>query len=452
MTNKVSFSYILMLGFMLFALFFGAGNLIFPPMLGQMAGNNVWLANAGFLVTGVGLPLLAITAFVFSGKSDIQSLASRVHPLFGIVFTTVLYLAIGPFFAIPRSGNVSFEIGIKPYVSNGASPTILTIFTVVLFAVACLLSLNPSRIIDIVGKFLTPIKLTFIGLLVIVSVVKPMGRLQSPSEGYNTSYVFFKGFQEGYLTLDALVAFVFGMIIVNAIKERGATTKKQLMTICAKATAIATTLLVSIYTALSYMGASSVEKLGHLNNGAEILAKVSNYYFGSYGAILLGLLITVACLTTSVGLIISCATFFHGLFPKFSYRKIAIILSVFSTLVANIGLTQLITISVPVLMALYPMVISLIFLTFLHPIFNGNPTVYRVSLLFTFIISIFDGLNSAGLKIVIINEFFDQYLPFYGIGLGWLLPSIIGGLSGYIFSVLRKKNKLNSSEIQLKEN
>ncbi|MCU5104175.1 branched-chain amino acid transport system II carrier protein [Bacillus cereus] len=451
MTNKVSFSYILMLGFMLFALFFGAGNLIFPPMLGQMAGNNVWLANAGFLVTGVGLPLLAITAFVFSGKSDIQSLASRVHPLFGIVFTTVLYLAIGPFFAIPRSGNVSFEIGIKPFVSNGASPTILTIFTVVFFAVACLLSLNPSRIIDIVGKFLTPIKLTFIGLLIVVSVVKPMGRLQSLSEGYNTSYVFFKGFQEGYLTLDALVAFVFGMIIVNAIKERGATTKKQLMTICAKATAIATTLLVSIYTALSYMGASSVEKLGHLNNGAEILAKVSNYYFGSYGAILLGLLITVACLTTSVGLIISCATFFRGLFPKVSYRKIAIILSIFSTLVANIGLTQLIKISVPVLMALYPMVISLIFLTFLHPIFNGNPNVYRVSLLFTFVISIFDGLNSAGLNFVIINEFFDQYLPFYGIGLGWLLPSIIGGLSGYIFSVLRKKNKLNSSEIPLKE-
>ncbi|HDR7163737.1 TPA: branched-chain amino acid transport system II carrier protein [Bacillus cereus] len=451
MTNKVSFSYILMLGFMLFALFFGAGNLIFPPMLGQMAGNNVWLANAGFLVTGVGLPLLAITAFVFSGKSDIQSLASRVHPLFGIVFTTVLYLAIGPFFAIPRSGNVSFEIGIKPFVSNGASPTILTIFTVVFFAVACLLSLNPSRIIDIVGKFLTPIKLTFIGLLIVVSVVKPMGRLQSLSEGYNTSYVFFKGFQEGYLTLDALVAFVFGMIIVNAIKERGATTKKQLMTICAKATAIATTLLVSIYTALSYMGASSVEKLGHLNNGAEILAKVSNYYFGSYGAILLGLLITVACLTTSVGLIISCATFFHGLFPKVSYRKIAIILSIFSTLVANIGLTQLIKISVPVLMALYPMVISLIFLTFLHPIFNRNPNVYRVSLLFTFVISIFDGLNSAGLNFVIINEFFDQYLPFYGIGLGWLLPSIIGGLSGYIFSVLRKKNKLNSSEIPLKE-
>ncbi|MED1904139.1 branched-chain amino acid transport system II carrier protein [Bacillus thuringiensis] len=451
MTNKVSFSYILMLGFMLFALFFGAGNLIFPPMLGQMAGNNVWLANAGFLVTGVGLPLLAITAFVFSGKSDIQSLASRVHPLFGIVFTTVLYLAIGPFFAIPRSGNVSFEIGIKPFVSNGASPTILTIFTVVFFAVACLLSLNPSRIINIVGKFLTPIKLTFIGLFVVVSVVKPMGRLQSPSEGYNTSYVFFKGFQEGYLTLDALVAFVFGMIIVNAIKDRGATTKKQLMTICAKATAIATTLLVSIYTALSYMGASSVEKLGHLNNGAEILAKVSNYYFGSYGAILLGLLITVACLTTSVGLIISCATFFHGLFPKVSYRKIAIILSIFSTLVANIGLTQLIKISVPVLMALYPMVISLIFLILLHPIFNGNPTVYRVSLLFTFVISIFDGLNSAGLKFVIIKEFFDQYLPFYGIGLGWLLPSIIGGLSGYIFSVLRKKNKLNSSEIPLKE-
>lgn len=284
MSKKVSSSYVIIIGLMLFALFFGAGNLIFPPMLGQMAGTNVWIANAGFLVTGVGLPLLAMTAFVFSGKHNLQSLASRVHPVFGIVFTTILYLAIGPFFAIPRSGNVSFEIGVKPFLSDDAGPVPLIIFTILFFTVACLLSLNPTKIIDVVGKFLTPIKLTFIGLLVVIAVAHPIGTIQAPSKGY-TSHVFFKGFQEGYLTLDALVAFVFGIIIVNAIKEQGAATKKQLVMICAKATAIAATLLALIYTALSYMGASSVEKLGLLENGAEVLAKVSSYYFGSYGSI-----------------------------------------------------------------------------------------------------------------------------------------------------------------------
>ncbi|KZD88612.1 Branched-chain amino acid transport system carrier protein [Bacillus subtilis] len=190
MSKKVSASYIIIIGLMLFALFFGAGNLIFPPMLGQMAGKNVWVANAGFLVTGVGLPLLAITAFVFSGKQNLQSLASRVHPVFGIVFTTILYLAIGPFFAIPRSGNVSFEIGVKPFLSNDASPVSLIIFTILFFALACLLSLNPSKIIDIVGKFLTPIKLTFIGLLVVVALIRPIGTIQAPSKGYNITSVF----------------------------------------------------------------------------------------------------------------------------------------------------------------------------------------------------------------------------------------------------------------------
>jgi len=447
MSPRVPFSFIIILGFMLFALFFGAGNLIFPPMLGQLAGTNVWKANAGFLLTGVGLPLLAITAFVFSGENNLQSLARRVHPLFGILFTTVLYLAIGPFFAIPRSGNVSFEIGVKPFLSNDANPVALIIFTILFFTVACLLSLNPTKIIDVVGKFLTPIKLTFIGLLVVVALVQPIGRIQAPFEGY-TSQVFFKGFQEGYLTLDALVAFVFGIIIVKAIKEKGATTKRQLMIVCGKATAIAATLLAIIYTALSYMGASSVEKLGRLDNGAEVLAKVSDYYFGSYGGIILGLMITVACLTTSVGLITVCSSFFHELFPAISYKKIAIILSLFSTLVANIGLTQLITVSTPVLMTLYPIAISLIFLTFLHQKFNGRSEVYQGSLILTFIVSIFDGLNAAGIHIEVIHDFFTKFLPMYNVGLGWILPAIIGGLCGYSVSVIRKKNIFNSRVIR----
>ncbi|MFD6440206.1 branched-chain amino acid transport system II carrier protein [Peribacillus sp. NPDC060186] len=447
MSQKVPLSFIIIIGLMLFALFFGAGNLIFPPMLGQMAGTNVWKANAGFLVTGVGLPLLAITAFVFSGKDDLRSLASRVHPVFGIVFATVLYLAIGPFFAIPRAGNVSFEIGVKPFVMDHAGSLPLVIFTIIFFIIACLLSLNPTKIIDVVGKFLTPIKLTFIGFLVIIAVIHPIGSFQAPIKGY-TSHVFFKGFQEGYLTLDALVAFAFGIIIVNAIKEKGATTKKEIMTVCVKATAIAATLLILIYTALSFMGASSVEKLGQLENGAEVLAKVSDYYFGSYGAILLGLMITVACLTTSVGLITACSSFFHELFPKISYKNFAIILTVFSTLVANIGLTQLIKISIPVLMTMYPIAITLIFLTFLHSAFNGRSEVYQGSLIFTFIVSLFDGLNAAGIHIKAISTFFSEFLPMYELGLGWLLPAIIGGLFGYIFSRLRKKKILSSSAVQ----
>ncbi|WP_418791689.1 branched-chain amino acid transport system II carrier protein [Niallia taxi] len=434
------FSFILILGFMLFALFFGAGNLIFPPMLGQMAGTNVWEANTGFLTTGVGLPLLAIIAFVFSGEKDLLSLSSRVHPIFGVIFTTLLYLAIGPFFAIPRAGNVSYEIGLSPLLKNQSGHLPLFIFTIVFFAITCLLSLNPTKIIDIVGRFLTPIKLTFIGILVGVAVINPIGEFQKPFTGY-TSGVYFIGFQEGYLTLDALVAFVFGIVIVKAIKDHGAYSKKVIMVTCIKAACIAAAILVTFYTALSYMGASSVEEIGLLDNGAEVLAAVSNYYFGSYGAILLGLMITVACLTTSVGLITACSSFFHELVPKVSYKKFAVILSVFSALVANMGLTYLIKISVPVLMAMYPIAIALIFLTFLHSKFKGKKEVYQGSILLTFIISLNDGLKEAGIKLEAIDTFFSNILPMYNIGLGWFIPSIIGGLCGLLINIIAGKVK-----------
>ena len=396
-------------------------------MLGQSAGENVWIANAGFLVTGVGLPLLGVLAFGISGKEDLQSLASRVHPLFGIVFTTVLYLAIGPLFAIPRTGSVSYEIGMKPFVPEAMSSSALILFTIIFFSITCF-SLNPAKIVDIVGKMLTPIKLTFIGILVVFAFIHPMGEMQAPAEAY-TSHAFFKGFQEGYLTMDTLASFVFGIIIINAIKEKGAK-QKDIMIVCAKATLIAASILAMIYSALSFMGASSVAKLGHLDNGGAVLAKVSNYYFGSYGGIILGIMVTAACLTTSVGLVSACSSFFHKLFPNVSYKKIAIILSVFSAVVANVGLTQLIAISVPVLIAIYPLAIVLIFLTLLHPLFKGRAEVYQGSLLITFIVSVFDGLNAAGMKLAVVNDFLTKILPMHEVGLGWILPALIGGLTG----------------------
>jgi len=437
-SKKVPGSFTIILGLMLFALFFGAGNLIFPPMLGQQAGENIWIANAGFLVTGVGFPLIAIIAFVFSGEKDLMSLSSRVHPVFGMVYTVILYLAIGPFFAIPRAGNVSYEIGLKPFLPSEPGPLPLILFSLLFFVITCLLSLNPSKIIDVIGKFLTPIKLAFIGLLVIVAIAFPIGKFQAPQSDY-TAHAFFKGFQEGYLTLDALVACVFGIIIVNALKDKGITNKGSVMKVCLMATGIAAVVLAVIYTALSFMGASSVSELGYLSNGAEILAEVSDHYFGSWGMIFLGLMITVACLTTSVGLITSCSTFFHGLMPRISYKTFAIILSIFSAVVTNIGLTELISISVPVLMAIYPITISLIFLTFLHPLFGGKREVYIGSLVLTFCVSIFDGFNEAGLEITAVNDLFHTILPFYEVGLGWIVPSVVGGLLGLLLAKSRSK-------------
>jgi LIVCS family branched-chain amino acid:cation transporter len=444
LSKNLPFSYLIVVGFMLFALFFGAGNLIFPALLGQSAGVNVWAANFGFLVTGAGLPLLGILALGISGKDDLQSLANRAHPVFGLLFTVVLYLSIGPLFAIPRTGTVSFEIAVRPFLGEEFSFVPLLIFTIIFFAITCFISINPSKMVDIIGKWLTPIMLLFIAILIAFVVINPMGDFQAPTDAYS-SHAFFKGFQEGYLTMDALAAFVFGIIVINAIRDKGVTDKKKLLIVCTKAALIAVVLLALIYTGLSYLGALSVETLGYLDNGGQVLTEVSSHYFGPYGGVLLGLIVLLACLTTSVGLITACSTYFHKLIPSISYKNFAIIFSVISTIFANFGLSQLISLSVPVLTAIYPLAIVLIVLTFTHSLFNGRPAVYQGSLLLTFIVSVFDGLNAAGIGIQGVNTLFAQILPFYSIGLGWIVPAIIGGILGFALSLIRTEPVLNEA-------
>ncbi|MEW5551450.1 branched-chain amino acid transport system II carrier protein [Peribacillus frigoritolerans] len=436
MSQKAPLSFVIVTGLMLFALFFGAGNLIFPAMLGQSAGTNLWSASLGFIITGVGLPFITILAFGFSGKNDVQSLASRAHPLFGIIFTVVLYLSLGPLFALPRTGSVSYEIGIKPFLSNDVGFLPLLIFTIIYFGIACLLSINPSKMLDIVGKILTPLLLIFIGILIVVAIINPMGEIQSPVADYSDNS-FFKGFKEGYLTMDTLAGFAFGIIVINAIKDRGITSRKEVLGFCLKAGLIAATLLVIVYASITYVGATSVEKLGQLGNGGDVLAQASNHFFGPAGAVLLGLIVIAACLTTSIGLITACATYFNKILPAVSYKSYVVIFSVFSAAVANVGLTKLISITVPVLTALYPVAIVLIVLTFFHSLFKGKSEVYLGSLLLTAIISIMDGIVASGIKLDAVSDLFTQYLPLYSVGVGWVIPAIIGGVLGYMVYLLK---------------
>ncbi|MDT8862574.1 branched-chain amino acid transport system II carrier protein [Alkalihalobacillus sp. MEB130] len=443
MSSRVSFTNFIAVGFMLFALFFGAGNLIFPAMLGQMAGENFLSANVGFVVTGVGLPILAILAMAFSGKSDLQSLANRVHPVYGIVFTVALYLAIGPLFAIPRTNTVSFEMGVRPFLGETESFFPLFLFTIIFFGISLVFSLQSSKLVDIIGKVLTPLLLIFIGILIVVSFVNPIGQVQAPVESF-TENSFFKGFQEGYLTMDVLAAFVFGIVIINIMKDRGITTKKALMVSTLKVAIIAGGLLAIIYSSLTFMGASSVVELGHLDNGGAILASVSNYYFGPFGKVVLGLIVIAACLTTSIGLITACASYFSKIAPTFSYKKWAIVFTIFSAVISNFGLSSLITFSVPVLYMLYPLAMCLMVLTFLHPLFKGKKKVYQISILFTFIVSLFEGLNAAGLQIEAVDNLFRAILPLYTVGLGWVAPAIVGGVIGYLFGLFNNDDEKSS--------
>lgn len=417
---------------MLFALFFGAGNLIFPAQLGQFAGTNIIPAIGGFLITGVGLPLLGIMAMSFSGSNNLQELASRVHPIYGIFFTSLLYLTIGPFFAAPRTGTVAFEVGISPFIPENNQQLGLLVYTLIFFLIALFFSLKPAKIVDNVGKLLAPGLVILLIILLSAAFLNPMGSIQDPTDGYvNNS--FLTGFLEGYNTMDALASLVFGIIVINVIKGLGITSKKEILKTSVISGTLAIVLLAAIYIGIAYLGATSVQSLGIFANGGPVLSGAANHYFGTIGSILLAAVIILACLTTAIGLIVANSEYFHTLFPSVSYKWFAFIFTGFSFVIANFGLSNIISYSIPVLLFLYPLAIVLIILTFLSPLFGHAKFVYMSTIVITFFVSIFDGIkalcNSLEIEyfpwIVPVIDFYESYLPLYTKGLGWLLPAVV---------------------------
>ncbi|MGN7401434.1 branched-chain amino acid transport system II carrier protein [Cytobacillus praedii] len=438
MNSNLSTKQIMAVGLMLFALFFGAGNMIFPPFLGQDAGTHVWTAIIGFLITGVGLPLLAIIAIARVG--DVQTMASRVHPVYGVIFTVIMYLVIGPLFAIPRTGTVSYEIGVIPFLSESAvnSPWPLIIFSIVFFAITAWLAMNPTKLVDTIGKILTPALLIILALIVIKALITPLGEPQAPVGPYADG-AFFKGFIEGYSTMDTIAALVFGIIVITSIQGLGVSNKKSITKICVQAGLIAAAGLALVYLSLAYIGSTAPDAIGIQENGGALLSKAADHLFGSFGSIILALAIVFACLTTSIGLVSACATYFNKLMPRFSYKTIVLIFSIFSMIIANIGLTQLIAFSVPVLVIIYPLAIVLIVLSFFHNFFKGYSLVYIVALIPTGIISIIDGLKAAGLNISALTDALG-FLPLFNQGIGWVVPAIIGALIGYFIALATGKS------------
>lgn len=415
------------IGFMLFALFFGAGNLIYPPTLGIDSGTSYWAAIAGFVITGVGLPILAVTAISFV-KNDARELADRVHPVFGLLFTSVVYLAIGPFFGIPRAATVAYEMSVEPFKGTESSLA-LFIFTSIFFILVFIVSLNPSKMVDRIGQYLTPILLLAIVALAVGGFLLLDNPLQAPIDKYADS-PFFSGFVEGYLTMDAIAALAFGIIVVNAFKERGIKTQRDLVKSTLQAGAITGIALIAVYASIGWIGAKMADH-GTFTNGGEILSAAAEAMFGSFGALLLGVIVALACLTTSIGLVVAAGQFFNRI-TSIPYNWVIIVVTVASYIIANQGLDMIISYSVPVLVFIYPITIVLILLTFLNRFFHGAASVYRGAILVTIIISLYDGLIEFGFELPAVTSVMEK-LPFFSIGLGWLVPAIFGGLIGLLF-------------------
>ena len=426
-------------GLMLFALFFGAGNLIFPAFLGQQAGENWLSAMFGFLLTGAGLPLLGVIAIGYSGSRDVQDLAARVAPWYGIAFATSLYLAIGPLFATPRTATVTFEIGVVPFIGEENKTVALALFSFFFFGVAYWLSISPSKLVDRIEKILTPVLLLTIAVLVGYAAFNPMGELQA-AQGEFATQPFVKGILEGYQTMDALASLVFAIIVIDAVRAMGMHQREELLRTTAFTGFVAAACLAVVYLLIGYMGATSVAGLGLQGSGAPVLSKTAQHYFGTGGSVLLSVIVFLACLSTAVGLIISCSEYFNRLLPRISYKAFVVIFTLVSMAFANKGLEGIISISIPILMLLYPLTVVIIFLAFMNNWFKGRRLVYMCTMFATLAVGILDAWKAAFGFSEETAAFINRILPLYDISLGWILPASIGFIVGLILNaVLEKK-------------
>ncbi|MGG5252295.1 branched-chain amino acid transport system II carrier protein [Neobacillus sp. SM06] len=436
----------LFVGLMLFSMFFGAGNLIFPPFLGMGAGTAFWPAIIGFILTAVGLPLLVLIAIALV-KDGVNTLGSRVHPWFGLIFTIVVYLSIGPFFGIPRNANVAFEMGFKPFFGAASSSTTLFLFgfTAVFFLLVYLLSLNPSKVVDYMGRLITPTLLLSIVVLSVTGFVKLNQPFKAPTENYQSASLV-KGFIDGYSTMDALAALAFGIVVLTTLKQKGIKEKNQLTAYTVKAGLIAGTALALVYVAIGLLGAK-MSPYGTYANGSELLSAASTMLLGTGGKILLGFIFTLATFTTCVGLTIACGQYFAKIAPKVSYKFVVTMITVVSFLIANLGLNQIINISVPFLVMAYPLTIVLVTSSFFHRFYRGSSKVYAGAMLLTGLVSLNDGLKMFGLKLQAVQPLMDA-LPFASVGLGWVVPALVGGVAGLALDWLRKQPAAETADMK----
>ncbi|MEA1063873.1 branched-chain amino acid transporter carrier protein BrnQ [Erwinia sp. HR93] len=438
MTHRLTSRDIIALGFMTFALFVGAGNIIFPPMVGLQAGEHVWLASFGFLVTAVGLPVLTVIALARVG-GGIDSLSSPIGRVAGVLLAVVCYLAVGPLFATPRTATVSFEVGIAPLTGDGSLP--LLIYSIVYFALVILVSLYPGKLLDTVGHFLAPLKIIALTILSVAAILWPAGGISTATDIYQTA-PFSNGFVNGYLTMDTLGAMVFGIVIVNAARSRGVNSAKLLTRYTVWAGIIAGIGLTLLYLALFRLGSDSMSLVDQSANGAAILHAYVQHTFGGFGSFLLAALIFLACLVTAVGLTSACAEFFAQYLP-FSYRTLVFILGGFSMVISNLGLSQLIQVSIPVMTAIYPPCIILVVLSFTRPLWHNPTRIMAPTMFISLIFGVLDGIKASTLKVSLPAWY--AKLPFADQGLAWLAPSVCVLIACIIWDRLAGASKTSAA-------
>ncbi|PID51326.1 MAG: branched-chain amino acid transport system II carrier protein [Pasteurellales bacterium] len=423
---------VFVVGFMLFAIFFGAGNLIFPPKLGFDSGVAFWPAIIGFVVTGVGLPLLGILVATFY-KGGYKKALEDIHPWISLLLLGAIYLTIGPFFAIPRTAATAFDMAVIPFIGE-TDPLSLFVFTFIYFAITLWVSLNPTKMVDRIGAVLTPVLLVSI----IALVLKTMSALIGTEALHTTTAMktpLIDGFLEGYQTMDALAAFAFSVVVMNAIRakaKKGESLTKQ----ATMASLIAAIALALIYISIGWIGNKmplSAETITEVtgkgqNLGVFILNNAAMQAFGELGRSLLGLIVSIACLTTSIGLVVATASYFNSVFSKISYRNYAALFTLIGFGLANQGLNAVISKSIPVLLILYPISMTAMLVLLLNLAMPLSKLARGLPIVLVTVVSILSVMGSS----LVAN------LPFKAYSMEWLPFAVVGCVIGFVISKKQK--------------
>ncbi len=424
---NIKFKDIVVVGFALFAMFFGAGNLIFPPYLGVTSGSKWFIGFIAFLFADGGLALLGVIALTRT-SGDTKKLFTRAGNSIGIMIATLMILCIGPFLAIPRTAATTFEIGVQPVFGSSINPIL---FAIIFFVIVFVLTIKPSRVVDIIGAFLTPALLICLAVLIIKGVVSPIG---TPIDRVLVDNVFVSGINDGYQTLDGMAACIFAGVIISAVAQKGYSEKKVLIKTTVLAGVIAVIGLALVYGGLSYLGATVSSKFDASVERTGLVVYITHAILGNPGKVMLAIIVALACLTTAIGLTSSCGNYFRELSNgKIKYEVTVAVVSIFSAIVSVFGVDQIIKVAAPILGMLYPAVVVYIFLGLANDkIKNNNIFKFTVWVaLILGILSVLPGLPGLN-KVALLKNIAESMAKWPGsqFGFFWLVPVVIAGLVG----------------------
>ena len=432
-------------GLLLFGIFFGAGNLIFPPSLGVQSGSNFWPAIGGFVLSGVGIAVLTLVIGTLNPKGYIHEISQKIAPWFAIAYLVALYLSIGPFFAIPRTATVAYEVGISPLLPKDMTGLGLIVFTTIYFAAAYLISLNPSKILDRIGRILTPVFAILIIILIILGAFKYGSVAPQQASSTYAASAFGQGFLEGYNTLDALASVAFSVIAVTTLNQLGFKSKKEYVSTIWIVGLIVALAFSAMYIGLGYLGNHfpvPAEVIAKGNAGVYVLSQATQAIFGPTAQIFLAAMVTVTCFTTTAGLIVSTGEFFNNTFPKVSYKTYATIFTLIGYAIANLGLNAIIQYSEPVLKILYPVTIVIVMIVIVNKFLPLSKIGMQVTVALVTLIALASILGPL-FKVKEVMGAINT-LPFAQASLPWLLPAFLGIILSLI---LPDKQKSDSFEM-----